>query len=359
MDPYVIGILPRLPKVDLHLHLDGSLRPQTVLELAQQQGIPLPGYTLNEVRRLLEIEDRARNLADYLTRFDLPVRILQQPEALTRVARELVEDVSQENVRYVEVRFAPWLHTRRGLRLSQAIQAVLTGLRQGEERTGVKTSLIICCMRHHSPQDNLTLAEVAVAFKDQGLGGLDLAGDETITTPATLPVAAFRLAQQHGLQRTVHAGEAAGPESIGAAIHLLGAQRLGHGVRLYQDPALLEEVRQRGITLEMCPTSNVQTSVVNALADHPIDAYLRAGIKVTVNTDNRRVSDTSLTQEYTLMVKHFGWGLAEIIATTRNSLQAAFLPEEEREALLARFEREWADLTGYGRIGNGRLQRSL
>lgn len=345
MDPHkVISLIPRLPKVDLHLHLDGSLRTQTVLELAQQQGIPLPGRTLDELRGILEVWGKAKDLADYLTRFDLPVRILQRPDALTRVARELVEDISQENVRYAEIRFAPWLHTRRGMRLSQAIQAVLVGLRQGEERSGVKTSLIVCCMRHHSPQDNLTLAEVAAAFKGQGLGGLDLAGDEALTTPATLPVAAFRLAQEQGLHRTVHAGEAAGPESINAAVHLLGAERLGHGVRLREDPALMEEVRQRGIALEMCPTSNVQTNVVNTLADHPIDTYLRAGIRVTVNTDNRRVSDTSLTQEYTLMVKLFGWGLEEIIATTRNSLQAAFLPEEEREALLAMFEREWANI---------------
>jgi adenosine deaminase len=337
-----VETIARLPKVDLHLHLDGSLRAETVLDLARQQGLALPVWSAAEVRGLLEVWGKAHDLAEYLTKFDLPVRLLQSPEALTRVSLELIEDVSRENVRYAEVRFAPWLHVRRGMRLSQAIRAVLDGLCQGEQRTGVRTRLIACCMRSQSPQDNLTLAEVALRFQDVGLGGLDLAGDEALSTPSTLPVDAYALAREHGLHRTVHAGEGAGPESIRLAIHLLGAERLGHGVRLREDPSLMEEVRQRGIALEMCPKSNVQTSVVPSLRDHPIDAYLRAGLRVTVNTDNRRVSDTSLSQEYGLMVKEFGWGLPQIIATTRNSLAVAFVPDDERQALVAQFEREWA-----------------
>jgi adenosine deaminase len=339
-----IDAIARLPKVDLHLHLDGSLRAETVLDLARQQGLSLPVWNAAEVRGLLEVWGKAHDLAEYLTKFDLPVRLLQTPQALARAACELVEDVSRENVRYAEVRFAPWLHVRRGMRLSQTIRAVLDGLCQGGQRFGVRTRLIVCCMRHQTPQDNLTLAEVALHFKDVGLGGLDLAGDEALSAPATLPVAAYRLAREHGLHRTVHAGEGAGPESIRLAIHLLGAERLGHGVRLREDPALMEEVRQRGIALEMCPKSNVQTSVVSSLEDHPLDAYLRAGLRVTVNTDNRRVSDTSLSQEYELMVRQFGWGLTQIIATTRNSLAVAFLPEDERQFLITQFEREWTAL---------------
>lgn len=336
--------LARLPKIDLHLHLDGSLRAETVLDLARQQGLSLPVWTAGELRRMLEVWGRAHDLAEYLTKFDLPVRLLQRADALARVAAELIEDVARENVRYAEVRFAPWLHTRRGLRLSQAIAAVLDGLSQGEKRCGVQSRLIVCCMRHHSPQDNLAVAEVSLRFKDAGVGGLDLAGDEALSTAATLPVEAFRLAQEKGLHRTVHAGEGAGPESIRVAIEVLGAERLGHGVRLCEDPALMEEVRQRGITLEMCPTSNVQTSVVGSVDEHPIDAYLRAGLRVTVNTDNRRVSRTTLTEEYGLLVEHFGWGLPQILATTRNSLAAAFVPEALREELTATFEREWAAL---------------
>jgi adenosine deaminase len=335
------ALLARLPKAELHLHLDGSLRATTVLELAQQQGLSLPAGTPEQVRSLLEVWGKARDLAEYLTKFDLPVRLLQRPEALSRVACELVEDVSRENVRYAEVRFAPWLHVRRGLRLSQAIRAVLDGLCQGETHFGVKTRLIVCCMRHTSPEDNLSLAEVALRFRDVGVGGLDLAGDEALSTPSTLPVAAFRLAREQGLHRTVHAGEGAGPDSIRLAVDLLGAERLGHGTRLREDPALMEQVRVRGIALEMCPTSNVQTGVVSSIDAHPIDLYLRYGLKVTVNTDNRRVSDTSLTQEYRLMEQHFGWGLAEVRATTANSLAAAFLPEDQRQELVALFQREW------------------
>jgi adenosine deaminase len=337
-------LLARLPKIDLHLHLDGSLRAETVLDLARLQGLSLPAWTAGELRRLLEVWGRAHDLAEYLTKFDLPVRLLQHADALSRVAAELVEDVSHENVRYAEVRFAPWLHTRRGLRLSQAIAAVLDGLYQGEKRCGVRSRLIVCCMRHHSPQDNLALAEVAIRFKDAGVGGLDLAGDEALSTRSTLPVEAFRLAREQGLHRTVHAGEGAGPESIRMALDLLGAERLGHGVRLCEDPALMDEVRRRGITLEMCPTSNVQTSVVGSMDEHPIDAYLRAGIRVTVNTDNRRVSRTTLTEEYGLLVEHFGWGLPQILATTRNSLTAAFVPDALRTELTAEFERDWAAL---------------
>jgi len=334
--------IARLPKIDLHLHLDGSLRADTVLELAREQGVALPVWTAGEVRNLLEVWGKANDLAEYLTKFDLPVRLLQNPAALTRVASELIEDVAAENVRYAEVRFAPWLHVRRGMRLGQTIRAVLEGMRLGQARTGVRSRLIVCCMRHHSPQDNLTLAEVAVRHMEAGVGGLDLAGDEALSTLATLPVAAFRLAAEQGLHRTVHAGEGAGPESIRLAIDVLGAERLGHGVRLREDPALMEEVRCRGIALELCPTSNIQTSVVAGVSDHPIDAYLRAGIRVTVNTDNRRVSQTSLTNEYGLMVQHFGWGMPEIVATTRNSLAVAFVPEELRRELTDEFEREWA-----------------
>lgn len=336
--------IARLPKIDLHLHLDGSLRADTVLDLARQQGMALPVWTAGEVRNLLEVWGKASDLAEYLTKFDLPVRILQNPEALTRVAAELIEDVAKENVRYAEVRFAPWLHVRRGMRLSQAIRAVIDGLCRGQEATGVRSRLIVCCMRHHSPQDNLTLAEVAVRCKEAGVSALDLAGDEALSTPSTLPVEAFRLAREQGLHRTVHAGEGAGPESIRLAIDLLGAERLGHGVRLREDPALMEEVRRRGIALEMCPTSNVQTSVVAEVGQHPIDTYLRAGVRVTVNTDNRRVSRTSLTKEYALMAQHFGWGLQEIVATTRNSLAVAFVPEGVRQELTAAFEAEWAGL---------------
>lgn len=331
----------RLPKVELHLHLDGSLRAATVLDMARDQGIPLAGRTPEELRHILQVWGKAKDLAEYLTKFELPVLILQRPEALTRVACELVEDLSAENVRYAEVRFAPWLHTRRRMRLSQAIEAVLAGLRLGEARTGIRTRLIVCCMRQHSPQDNLTLAEVALGFRDAGLGGLDLAGDEALSTLATLPVAAFRLAKEAGLHRTVHAGEGSGPESIRLALDELWAERLGHGVRLREDPRLMRRVKEEEIALEMCPTSNLQTGVVRSLARHPMDAFLSSGLCVTVNTDNRRVSDTSLTREYMLMVQRFGWGLQEIQTTTLNSLRAAFLPEAEKLALITAFKGEW------------------
>lgn len=335
-----MDLIKRLPKAELHLHVDGSMRVDTVSELASLQGVKLTDLGVPGIEDDLEVWGEAADLGDYLRKFSLPLLVLQEEEALERAAYELVEDVRSEEVLYVEIRFAPLLHTSKGLTPQRVIEAVLAGMHRGAAEFGVRAGLIACCMRHHSPEDNLRMAQVAVRYRQEGLVALDLAGDEAKSDRDSLPWESFRLARDEGLGITIHAGEAAGAPSIRAALDL-GAQRLGHGIRLEEDQALMDEVRERGIALEMCPTSNVQTDAVADLSHHPIDRYLRSHLLVTVSTDNRRVSDTTMTREYQLLAEQFGWGISQVQETTKNALQAAFLPPDERKQLISEYQERW------------------
>lgn len=332
-----------MPKAELHVHLDGSLRMETVEELARLQDVTLQDDGMPGIEDDLEVWGEAANLADYLRKFHLPLLVLQEEKALERTTYELIEDARSEEVRYIEIRFAPTLHTQRGLTQEQIIRAVLGGMRRGMRDFKVKAGLIACCLRHLSPEDNHQMAEIAIEFKNDGLVALDLAGDEANFRRDLLPWKAFRIAQEAGLGVTVHAGEAAGASSIRAALDLR-AERLGHGIRLEEDKTLLKEVKERGIALEMCLTSNVQTDAVKDLASHPIDRYLRDQLMVTVNTDNRRVSDTTMLREYQILARQFGWGIDQVKETTRNALKAAFLPSKDKKKLVKEFEKAWSTL---------------
>ncbi|MFI6291583.1 adenosine deaminase [Nonomuraea sp. NPDC050790] len=289
------------PRHELHCHLDGSLRPETVAELARSEGIVLD----RPVRNLVTAPEDCGSLTRYLTYFDLPLRVLQTPDALRRAARELVEDWSADGVVHGEARFAPQLHGRQGMTIDEAVTAVAEGLADGRATTGVRTVLLLCCLRHQSPEESLAVAEAAVRRRDV-VGGLDLAGDERLY-PAAPHRAAFDLAHRAGLPCTVHAGEAAGPEAVWEAIDVLGARRIGHGVRCAEDDALLERLRADGIALEMCPTSNVQTGAVAGLAAHPATRLLARGLAVTISTDARTTSGTTLEREFARLRRTAGW----------------------------------------------------
>ena len=350
------GILDRpliceLPKAEMHLHLDGSMRIATIKELADERGIALPSNDIDELTRELIVLDKARSVGDYLTKFAYPLAVLQDAEALERAAYELVEDLEKENVFYAEIRYAPMLHINKGLRMEEAIEAVLEGIRRGQEKTGVRAGVIACCMRHLSPDQNLAMTQVAVRYHDYGLVGLDLAGDEANYRRDILPWEAFKLAREKGLGITVHAGEAAGADSIRAALEM-GATRIGHALRLGDDPALVEEVSRRGVVLEICPTSNVQTQSVSGLTTHPVAAYLKSDLAVTVNTDNRTISHTTMTDEYELLANSFCWGINEMHATTLSAFQGAFLPESEKRDLLFQWSKRWLEC--YDQRQNGR-----
>jgi adenosine deaminase len=321
-----------LPKIELHCHLDASVRIQTVAEVGRELGLNLPAA----LRTALVAPDTCFDLADYIRRIDLALEVMQEREALTRIAREFVEDLAADGIIYGEVRFAPQLHTRRSLSLQEVVDAVHEGLQQGRQQYGVGTGLILCCLRHEPVAVSFTVAKLAVANMDK-VCALDLAGDEA-RFPGAPHAQAFELARSAGLARTVHAGEAAGPESVEEALDVLFAQRIGHGVRVEASPQLSNRVRHDTIPLEMCPTSNVQTRAVASFQSHPIDRLLRKGLRVTVSTDGRTVSETSVTSEFERLAQGWRWGLNEFWICQKNAAEAAFVSPRVRQELLARIE---------------------
>lgn len=320
-----------LPKLELHCHLDTGLRVETVADIARETKLPLP----EPLREALVAPEASKDLADVLRRVELQVGVLQRPQHLTRVARELVEDLAGEGVFYAEVRFAPQLHTRRGLGLQQVLDAVRAGLAEGTERWGVELGLILCCLRHETSEESLRVAELAVANCD-AVCALDLAGDEGGHPDARTHAPAFERARRAGLHRTVHAGENGGPERVRDALDVLAAERIGHGVRVEGDPGLLDRLAEQSISLDMCPRSNVLTRAVPSLAEHPIDRLRRRGLRVTVSTDGRTLCGTTLTGEFERLAAQFGWGLREFAACQRNAARAAFVSEATRDRLLDR-----------------------
>jgi len=275
----------------------------------------------------------ARNLQDYLRPFALTVATLQTAEALERVAYEMVEDAAADGVRYIEVRYAPWLCTAGGLSLDQAIAAPWGGLARGFREFGLTGGLIICTLRHLAPEISLRTAATAVAHRGEGVLGFDIAGDEAAHAAAPHREA-FRLAAAGGLGITVHAGEAAGPDSIREALDQCGAQRLGHGTRLYQDAGLLARVREQRIPIEINLTSNVQTRVVDRPESHPLRRYLDEGLIVTLCSDNWLMSDVTLSSEYALATQALALTPGEIAGLVENGFRSGFAPAAERQALL-------------------------
>jgi adenosine deaminase len=332
-----------MPKAELHCHLDGSLRPETMLDLARDAGITLPRQDAAELRSYM-CADNVSDLADYLHRFDTTISILQTEAALERVAYELVEDASRDGLRYIEVRNAPHLNIRGGLNVDQVITATLRGLSRGEREFGTIARFITCSLRHWEPARSMEAAEAAVRHKDEGVVGFDLAGAEAEFSAAD-HAAAFAYAREHFLQVTCHAGEAAGPASIETALFDCNVSRIGHGVRAAEDPALLRYIRDSRITLELCPTSNEQTHAVPSYERHPLKQYLDSGVRVTINTDSRLISGVTLTDEYARAVNELGLTVADLCRCVMNACEAAFLPFDERAALIttvrAELERDW------------------
>lgn len=323
----------RLPKAELHVHLDGSLRPATMVELADAAGIGLPTRELEALRRYMLVHDAA-NLEDYLRRFDVTIALLQSPEAIERVAYEMVEDAAADNLRLLEVRYCPELSTRGGLTLDEVIAAESRGLARGEREFGVRTGIINCSLRHYDPAVSLRIAERSVANRALGVVGFDLAGGEH-GRPPSVHRAAFDAALAGGLGITVHAGEAAGAESVADAIRACHANRLGHGTRLAEDRLLQDYVRDRRILVETNLSSNVQTRAVASVAAHPVRGYFDAGLNVTLCTDSWLMSGTSLSHEYWLAHTELGFTREEIDRMILNAFASSFLPWPDRQALLA------------------------
>lgn len=326
-------ILRRLPKAELHCHLDGSVRPQTLLELGAERGIRMPRPDAASLRDYMRVDD-ARNLEDYLARFEITLAVMQSRAELERIACELVEDAARDGVKYLEVRYAPVLNTRDGLQMDEVVEATLRGIGRGEREHGVTARLILCALRHQSVKVANEQAELAIAYRGLGVVGFDLAGGEA-GNPASRYAEAFALAQRGGVACTCHAGEGAGPDSVRDALFGCEVHRLGHATRLIEDHELTDYANEHRIPLEICLTSNVQTHAAASLQRHPFREYYDRGLNVVLNTDNRLMSDTTLTDEYVAANAALGFTFDELATVAMNGFESAFLPEEERARLVA------------------------
>ncbi|MPZ96559.1 MAG: adenosine deaminase [Propionibacteriales bacterium] len=334
------------PKALLHDHLDGGLRPQTIVELAADRGHELPADEADALGRWFVESADSGSLERYLETFDHTVAVMQSAPALTRVARECVQDLAADGVVYAEIRYAPEQHLRDGLTLDQVVAAVQQGVSEGEQLADeagqrIVARQLVTAMRHQAR--SMEIAELGVRHRDQGVAGFDIAGAEA-GYPPTRHLDAFEYLQRENFHFTIHAGEGFGLPSIWQAIQWCGADRLGHGVRIIDDidlhgdtPALgrlASYVRDKRIPLELCPSSNVQTGAAASIAEHPIGPLTRLRFRVTVNTDNRLMSGTSMSREMQLLCDAFGYGLADLRWFTINAMKSAFLPFDERLAII-------------------------
>jgi adenosine deaminase len=333
------SVLKRLPKVLLHEHLDGALRPQTIIELAGNLKYEqLPTHDPIELARWFHRGANQGSLPKYLEGFVHTIAMMQTEEALERVAYEQAEDLARDGVVYFETRFAPVFHTQKGLSHQQVVCAVLKGLERGRKDFGVSWGLIICAMRNMDT--SLEMAELAVDFRQRGVVGFDLAGEEG-GFPPKKHVEAFHYIQRQNFNITIHAGEGFGRESIWQAIQYCGAHRIGHGTRLIDDIALAEGravklgdlaqyVLDKRIPLEICLLSNVHTGAARSLAEHPFKILYQEKFRVTLNTDNRLMSDTSMIKEFEVAADTFGLTLNDFEKITINAMKSAFLPYDQR-----------------------------
>lgn len=285
-----------LPKVELHCHLDGCLRTKTVIELAKKENVEMESLDYEKVEEMLVVPEYCTSLDLYLRRFDLPGLLMQNKENLKRISYELIEDVNRENVKYIEIRFAPLFHVARGLSVKEVIEALLEGLREGEKDFGVKSNLIICVMRHHDLESGYKLIEECKEFVGKGVVAVDLAGGE-VEGFAPKYEDMFKKAREYGFRVTVHAGETGFSQNVIDAITLLGAERIGHAVAIQNDEIAYTLVKDNNITLEMCPKSNLDTKAVTSYKTHPLRRFLNDGLEVNLSTDNRTVSNIDLTTE--------------------------------------------------------------
>ena len=333
------ALVASMPKTELHLHLDGSLRVQTALDLARTRRVEAP-RTPAGMRGALTAPPRCADQADLLRAFDLPIALMQDAEALERIAAELVLDKAADGVRYLEIRWGPLLHVTRGLALADGIGAVVRGTNRAATETGIAVRLICTALRSHSPADNVRLAEAAAGFREAGLTGWDLAGPEARFPDATLHSRAFEAARAGGLRITLHAGEWGGAAQVRRALEL-DPERIAHGPGASADAALIDELRSRGVTLDLCTTSNVQAAIVETVAAHPLARLHRAGVRVTLSTDDTTVSDLTLSEEYLRAIERIGLSLAELWAIDRRGLDVAFADETTLGGLRATFD-AWA-----------------
>jgi len=333
-------IIKKTPKVLLHDHLDGGLRPQTIIDLSNKNKISLPE---NEPQKLAAWFFKGANkgsLTEYLEGFKITTALMQTEESLYRVSYEMMEDMKNDGIVYVETRFAPIFHTKNGLSYDQVVESVLRGLKDGARKFGIKFGLIICSLRNMPSKSSIEMAKLAVRFRNQGVVGFDLAGDE-LGYPAKDHLDAFYYIQRNNFNITIHAGEAFGKESIWQALQYCGTHRIGHGIHLKDDLMVVDNdiiemgtlsqyILDRRIPLEICLSSNLHTGSIPDLKYHPFPVLYKNGFRVTLNTDNRLMSNTSLTREFNLAVKYYKLTLKDIERITLNAMKSSFFHFSQR-----------------------------
>ncbi len=331
-------MIKKIPKVELHDHLDGGMRPETIIDLAKEYKVDLPADNPKDLAEWFHRGANRKNLSLYLEGFGVTLAVLQTKEALRRVAREAIEDLAKDNVVYAEIRFAPILCQQKGLNLEAIVESVLEGLEDGKKKTGVEYGLILCAMRDQNV--SLETAELAVAFRNRGVVGFDLAGDE-YGHPPKKHLDAFEYIRSKNFNITIHAGEAFGVESIWQAVQICGAHRIGHATRLMEDMtvhgtrieqmgSLSHYIRDKRIPLEMCLSSNIQTGAAKSFDTHPFNVYYRNHFRVMLSTDNRLMSNTSLSKEMEIAVEYFNLTLRDLEKITINAMKSAFIHYDER-----------------------------
>jgi adenosine deaminase len=338
-----------LPKVELHRHLEGSLRLLTLLEVARAHGLDLLGT--DRLRPLVQVrEDDPYTSQNFLSKFETLRKFYRSPEVIARITQETVADAAADNVRYLELRFTPVaLSKAENFPLSEVIDWVIQGAQQAQAAYGVITRLIVSVNRHESPDLAAQVVAQAAERRDGGIVGLDLAGNEA-QFPSAPFADVFQEARRAGLHTTVHAGEWGGAGNVAAAILQLGAERIGHGIRVMEDPAVVALARERGTVFEVCVTSNYQTGVVPALTAHPLQAMVAAGLNVTLNTDDPSISQITLGEEYRSACENLGLSLAELHGRVLAAARATFLPEDERASLAAAVEQEFPNSPDSGNL---------
>ncbi len=333
-----------LPKIDLHRHLEGSLRLQTLSEIALEHGIDLPSYDIEQLRPYVQVTDDYPDFHRFLEKFKLLRRFYTSKEAVQRITREAIIDATEDNIRYLELRFNPVALSRaQGFPLGDVVEWVVETVKNSQTWTTTRTCLILQIGREEPLRVAEEITDLAIAFHGPLVRAIDLAGDET-SYPARAFKAPFQRARAAGLHITVHAGEAAGADSVYDAITILGADRIGHGIRCIENSEVVNMLYRRNTALEVCPTSNFQTGAVLGLTAHPLNDLFSLRLKVTINTDDPSVSDTTLTDEYLVAVRAIGLQRRLIFRALRNAIEGAFIPDEERDSLRALFLQE---LSGY------------
>jgi adenosine deaminase len=340
-----------LPKTDLHCHLDGSVRVETILELAKEHNVKLPKDTVEELRDYLTVGNDCESLVDYLKGFEITLSVMQDYESLRRIAFELAEDAAEENIRYLEVRYCPTLNQQKNMPLPQVVDAVLDGLREAEHKYNIRTGVILCGLRNINPETSLRIAELACAFKGRGVVGFDLAGAEH-GFPAKDHREAFELIRMNNINCTLHAGEAFGAESIHQAIHYCGAQRIGHGTRLKEDGDLLNYVNDQRIPIEICLTSNIQTKAASSFEEHPFRFYYDYGLRVSLNTDNRLISGTTMTKELHLASDLYDLTYEDVRSVLLDGFKSAFVNYHDRTVLIQKALEEIDELIKKDKVKN-------